>query len=88
MAQQVRDLVDRAPLSDELRSEAVTHQVCACDVWKLKAATFKSRSDYSGNDAAVVDGADRWDMLQEYTWTVALGPGMQHVFGERFARFL
>jgi hypothetical protein len=45
MAQQISDLVDRAPLLDELRRKAMAQQMGTGGTGKLNPTLFQSRTD-------------------------------------------
>jgi hypothetical protein len=66
----------------------MAHQMSAGDIGKLDPTALQCRSHYSGNDAAVVDGAHGRDVLQEDAPAVAPRSGMQNVLGKRRTRFL
>ena len=63
--------------------QAMAYQMGASDTGKLDSAALQCRSHYPGNDAAVVDGAHRRDMLQEDASAVAPRSGMQDILGKR-----
>jgi len=88
MTQEVRDLVDRAPLSDELRRQAVTHQMGTGYARKLDPAPLQSRTHDSRNGGAALEWARRWRIGQKHLRTTGLWPGMQDVVCERRAGFL
>ena len=88
MAQQVRDLVDRTPMPDKLRCQAMAYQMGAGDIGKLDPGSPQCRSHYPGNDAAAVDGAHGRNMLQKDALAVALRSCLQNILGKRLTRFL
>src|SRR3990172_2177677 len=83
MAQQVRDLVNWAPLPNELRRQAMAQQMGAGGARKLNPASLQSRTDNPRNGSGVLKWARWWRIGQEHLRTACLGPGMQDVVGER-----
>jgi hypothetical protein len=88
MAKQVRDLVDGASLPDELCREAVAYQVGAGDAGNLNPASLQSRTHNPRNGAAGSERTDRRHIGQKHSLTVDPWSRMQHILGERGARFL
>ena len=88
MTEQIRDLVDRPPLPNELRCQAMAYQMSADDRGKHDVDPLQCSAHDPGNDSAPLDRADRRTMLQKYTLAATLGPGMKDIISERLARFL
>src|SRR5208337_5007719 len=88
VAQEIGDLIDRAPLPDELCRQAMAQQMCTRGPGKLNPASFQSRTDDPRNGGGALERA-RWRRVgQEHSRAADPRPGMQDVVCKRRSCFV